>query len=149
MCRAWAFIALLCTTSVLLEIRFSRAAVPDETLQLASRLTLSAAPGNSVIRIVADHMLTEWATTVRDRTFLELCSGCGETSKQFRLAGYATMEMDKFTRHATEDLGTVGGLLHAARSGARLREGGCALAGIPCQTFVFMSRSFARVAASS
>ena len=54
-------------------------------------------------------------------------------------------EFDKETRHVSEDLTTLPGLLHAARSALRVREGGIVVGGLPCKTFVFMARISARM----
>ena len=123
----------------------SQAAVPPETVELAKKLAAAAKSTDTGISIVADYIATEWDTTERDKTCLELCSGCGELSNQFRVRGYGTIEFDKETRDENEDLTTLVGLLHAARSALRLRRGGLAHAFNPCKSFVYMSRSFTRV----
>ena len=134
---------MLCVTfGVLLPVQ---GGVPPEMIALVQKLASAAGIFDGPRKIVADFIMSEWNTTPRDVTLFELCSGVGELAHQFRLVGYETIEFDKETRHDSEDLTTLPGLLHAARSALRVREGGIAVGGLPCKTFVFMARSSARM----
>lgn len=78
-----------------------------------------------------------WMTQIkRDLDELELGSGCGAQSEEFRKAGFHTKEFDKKTRSKDEDMTTVLGLLIIAWNMCRMKRKRIVTIALPCETWL-------------
>lgn len=114
--------------------------VPEQTIADAKMLR-AASPTSTVIEIVGKQIAKELEHIVRDFDFFEICAGSGGFTTAMRNNGFVGGAFDKVTRHKSEDLVSLPGMLHVVRQIARVRRGGYVWSGIPCCTFVWMSRT--------